>query len=289
MRNDFVRVAQIETNTQCNYSCWYCPNRYFMRPIVDLMEMDLFEYILSEIRATYMKEEFNVTAFSAYNEPTLDPFLLDRIRVMTKMGFAHLCVVNGSFLNKELVDSIVEEKLNVSEFVINLPTVDKEEAVEIIGISPRFLEKVLVRIDYLFERVRVIGIPVKILVNGTGSIDHEKRYRDVCSRFACHEYKEIRMSMLVNRAGLLESIIGGKTDRGVGKELRCNMQRFDHLYFGVKGNVYLCCHDYRQVYSFGNIIETPLKKLIEGEKRKGAMEEFKKKFCRYCSESEVEG
>lgn len=250
------------------------------------MDMDLFEYILKQIRKVYTREELNVTAFSVYNEPTLDPLFVDRLRMMTNMGFTHLCVANGSNFTKKLVDIIAEEKFNIMQFCINLPTVNKKEAGKVMGISSNYFDKVLGRLDYFFKRMHAIGVTVRILMNGNGSADHENTYLDVCKRFAYHNF-EFSMSKLVNRAGMLDHIIEGKIDRGPDKDLTCSKQYFKHLYFGIRGNIYLCCHDYNQTYSYGNIMKRPLKELIESDERKTAIKEYKKYFCRYCSESEV--
>jgi radical SAM protein with 4Fe4S-binding SPASM domain len=250
------------------------------------MDINLFEYILKEIRKTYTKEELNVTAFSVYNEPTLDPLFMDRLRMMTDMGFTHLCVTNGSNFTKKLVDTIAENKFNILQFFINLPTVSGEEARKIMGISSNYLEKVLERLDYLLKKINTTAIPVKITVNGNGSLDHKNTFLEVCKRFAYYG-TEVTMLRVINRAGMLENIIQSKIDRGPHKDLTCRKQYFEHLYFGVKGNIYLCCHDYYQTYSYGNITEKPLRKLIDSDERKNTIKEFKRNFCRYCSASEV--
>ena len=237
MEDKFIRMVQIENNTNCNYSCWFCQNRYYRRPPAKAMDMELFEHILKEVRKTYTKEEMNITSFSVYNEPTLDPLFIDRLRMMTDMGFDHLCAVNGSNMAKEMVDTIVKERFSISELRINLPTVDSAESQKIMGIPSSYHKKILSRLDYVFEKMNEIGVPVKLMVNGNGTEDHKREAYAAYDRFKHHQL-EVGMSAIMNRAGMLDHVIQGKIYHGPHDEFICGMRYFEHVYFGIKGNIF---------------------------------------------------
>ena len=67
--------------------------------------------------------------------------------------------------------------------------------------------------------------------------------------------------------------------------LRCDAGYFENLYFGVKGNVFYCCHDYHQDYSCGNINDTPLAELLESDSYYQQKQNFMQNFCRKCEQA----
>ena len=105
--------------------------------------------------------------------------------------------------------------------------------------------------------------------------------------------KNINFSMtgLIDRAGTLEGAEceTQKIDRGPidwgDQPLRCSADYFNNLYFGVKGNVFYCCHDYHQEYSCGNINETPLRELLKSDNYYKQKERFMHDFCRKCEQA----
>lgn len=245
------------------------------------MSMDLFEHILKEVRTVYTEEELNIVTFSVYNEPTLDPYLIDRLRVITDMGFTHQFVSNGSFIYKEILDTIVEEKLNVDCFRLNVPTVNLKECQKIMGINEVSLRGILKNLDYVCEEANKADIPVTIMVNGNGTMDHKNTFYEVVDRF--NKYKvNFSMTAISNRAGMLDHIIEGKIDHLYG-DLRCMMNYFDNLYFGVGGNIYVCCNDYYQEYNFGNVKDSELEDLLKSEERDNATKQYIIDWCRHCS------
>jgi len=275
------RIVQIENNTHCNYSCWFCQNRYYVRPKKRMMDMDLFEHILEEVRTVYTKEELNIVTFSVYNEPTLDPHFLDRLRMMTEMGFIHQFVSNGSHITKEMVNAIIEEELNVDCFRLNVPTINPKECQKIVGINAEYLDKILKRLDYTCDEVSKADIPISIMVNGNGTMDHKNTFYEVVDRF--NKYKvDFSMTAISNRAGMLDHIIEGKIDHLYG-HLNCRMNYFDNLYIGVDGNLYVCCNDYYQEYSFGNLQRESLKDLLESKERDGMIKKYITDWCKHCS------
>jgi radical SAM protein with 4Fe4S-binding SPASM domain len=244
------------------------------------MDMELYKTILKEVRGVFKEDELNIITFSVYNEPTLDPHLLDRIRLLTDMGYTHQFVANCSEASKEMVDTIINEKLNVTEFRINLATVNPSECQKIMGITPTYLDFVLARIAYICEKSG--DIPVRIMVNGNGTEDHKEMAMEVYETFKHYDI-QLSMSGLVNRAGMLDHIVEGKIKQPFGIGLRCRMNYFDNLYVGIKGNLYVCCNDYYQEYSYGTIGEKPLIELLESDERRKMIRSFTAKRCKQCS------
>ena len=91
-----LMIAQIETSTFCNHKCWYCQNAHYKNPEPRVMPMGLFESILKDISAAFPKTRLKTICFAAYNEPTLDPFFKDRLRMLSQHGFDYWFITNGS-------------------------------------------------------------------------------------------------------------------------------------------------------------------------------------------------
>jgi radical SAM protein with 4Fe4S-binding SPASM domain len=85
----------------------------------------------------------------------------------------------------------------------------------------------------------------------------------------------------MNRAGMLDGIAGSPVDHGTDV-LVCTAGYLKNLYVGVKGDAYLCCHDYYERYSYGNICEAPLATLRTSDRRKEMLKAFRSDFCRRC-------
>ena len=145
---------------------------------------------------------------------------------------------------------------------------------------------------YLFENSQRLNFPITVIVNGDGGEDHKQEFMKVYQKFQrCPPGINFSMTGLIDRAGTLDGAEceTQKLDRGPidwGDEpTRCSAGYFENLYFGVKGNVFYCCHDFHQEYSCGNINDTPLKELLSSEAYETQKLRFQQDFCRKCEQA----
>jgi len=272
------RIAQIENNTHCNYKCWFCPNAYDTPAPKECMNMDLFRKILLEIRSVYTPWEFNDISFATYNEPNLDDTFQEKLQLMTDMGFQYEHISNGSMVTTELTDWLIANPQNIKQFRLNIPTMDEKKWKDITGASTAVLYR--------------MNFPITVIVNGDGSQNHKEEFMKVYQKFQrCAPGINFSMTGLIDRAGTLEGahcetqeLQRGPIDWG-DQPTRCSAGYFDNLYFGVKGNVFYCCHDFHQEYSCGNINDTPLKELLSSEAYQTQKQRFQQDFCRKCEQA----
>jgi|TARA_R110000824_G_scaffold15267_1_gene64367 radical SAM protein with 4Fe4S-binding SPASM domain len=285
------RIAQIENNTNCNWRCWFCQNAHYDVPKTQYMDLDFFRHILREIRSVYTPRELNVISFSVYNEPTLDPTFKEKLQIMTDMGFNYWFLSNGSGMTKELVDFLIEYPQNIYDVRLNIPTMDEDDWKAITGTTVKMMYKQYYELCYFFERTDRLNFPITVMVNGDGSDSHKKTFLSVYEKFKRFNNLHVSMTGLVDRAEMLKGV---KTDKQSmphssvdykGKTLTCGMNYFNNLYFGIEGNVYFCCHDYFQKYSFGSVKDKPLKELIQSDERATQMARFNDDFCSKCSQA----
>ena len=285
------RLAQIENNTHCNYKCWFCPNAYDTPAPKECMELELFSHILREIRTVYAPWELNDVSFATYNEPNLDDTFTEKLQILTGMGFMYEHISNGSMITTELTDFLIQYPQNIKQFRLNIPTLDEKKWKDITGASLAVMYRMFYQLQYLFERASQLNFPIKVIVNGDGNDDHKQEFQKVYQKFQHTKNIEFSMTALIDRAGTLEGaecetqkIDIASVDWG-DQPLRCSANYFDNLYFGVKGNVFYCCHDYHQEYSCGNINETPLRELLKSDNYYKQKERFMHDFCRKCEQA----
>ena len=285
------RIAQIENNTHCNYKCWFCPNAYDNPAPKECMDLDLFAKILGEIRTVYTPLELNDISFATYNEPNLDDTFTDKLQLMTATGFMYEHISNGSMITTELTDFLIKHPQNIKQFRLNIPTLDEKKWKDITGASLAVMYRMFYQLHYLFERASQLNFGISVIVNGDGSEDHKQEFQKVYQKFQHTKNINFSMTGLIDRAGTLEGaecetqkLPTGAIDWG-DVPLRCNANYFDNLYFGVKGNVFYCCHDYHQDYSCGNINETPLLQLLNSDNYYKQKERFMHDFCRKCEQA----
>ena len=285
------RIAQIENNTHCNYKCWFCPNAYDTPAPKACMDLDLFSHILREIRTVYTPWELNDVSFATYNEPNLDETFKEKLQIMTSMGFMYEHISNGSMITTDLTDFLIKYPQNIKQFRLNIPTLDESRWKNITGASVSVMYKMFYQLDYLFTRASQLNFGITVIVNGDGSASHKEEFMKVVQKFNHHKGINLSMTGLIDRAGQLseaecetQKMASGEIDWG-DQPLRCNADYFNNLYFGIKGNVFYCCHDYHQAYSCGNIHETPLRELLNSENYQIQKQRFMKDFCRKCEQA----
>lgn len=104
-------AIEIEINSDCNLSCAYCPNAKSERTEKGLMDRDLFETIMLQLKRYDYSGRIS---YHFYNEPTLSPDL----NLFVSWTREHLpraksiLYSNGTTLNKEKIDQLYADGLD---------------------------------------------------------------------------------------------------------------------------------------------------------------------------------
>ena len=247
------------------------------------MSMDLFGHILQEILSCY-PESKPVVSFAAYNEPTFDPHLKERFGALKKAGFSFLFFSNGTNLTRDLVDFMACEKPGITDFFFNIPAFEPDEYQRLTGAPAGNMYRITENLLYLCSKKDQIGSRISINVHGDMGESHQSNHLRAKAIFNPLGI-DVLFQGLVNRAGMLDDGIPQSVDHRT-EHLLCSMRRFQDLYIGVEGNVYLCCHDYYQQYTYGNLREVPLRALLTSQARKYTVRQFRKDFCRCCIQAQ---
>ena len=272
-------IVQIEVNTRCNFRCWFCQNSQYEPSPNEVMSLDDFAVILEKIKKKY-EPRLPLISFAAYNEPLLDPYFQDRLRLMTKMGFTYWWLSNGSLLTEELLEFLVSERPLVTNFSFNMCSSDPNVLSEAVGITPIAAKRSL---DTLLKALPILdqaGFSTVIKVHGDGSENHESEYQKMVKWVQSTNAKIVKTGVM-DRAGMLVGV-GKAHQHKKSAKLICGVSNLSNHYIGVKGEVYLCCHDYYKVTSHGNIIKEEFAQIQRSFARKKSLEILDEKFCKQC-------
>lgn len=141
-------TVSVEPNNVCNSQCVMCPYHKMTRK-KEIMSMELFQKIIDDCVGCGVKK-FNL---NFYNEPFLDPFIFDRIKYLKSKGVRTQLFSNGSVLDDEKINKILESGLNDLKFSIDAATKETYEKIRI-GLV---FEKTVSNIESLVSRKKELG------------------------------------------------------------------------------------------------------------------------------------
>jgi len=269
--------ASIEITTACNHSCVYCPVSKFPQK-QKIMSLNLFEYVMKELKS--LNYHLRRISFTHYNEPLLDPFLKERIKIAMNYSFFNIVVIftNLSVMKESLIQDLQFAQRRLV-FSVNLPTANKERYFRLHGADHYPIVEENIR-----KLVRA-GFEVKINVQKNVFTRPEDQ-ESVIERF--ENLASVDIIPSDSRAGLVL-----KRARSVPKGVLagCFIKRpINHVHIGIDGEVFLCCQDFFKKYKYGSLKEMRLKKILNSEAVKkylgfiyGGKGVFPRNFiCRSC-------
>lgn len=274
-----IEHVQIDTNAYCGSKCWFCPVKYYQRPHHEIMSNELFENILTQfkngISEGYVIPNYTIW-LSSYNDVLQDRFLKNRLNLLRNYGKQFQLLTNGIGLLKN-IDILSEFEDVIHGYSVNLCAGNKEDYSKFTGNGEEVFGQIIEGLVSLYsknpDRYRQI---VTISVNGAyddpiGRIqlkynlpegDTDKQigqlrkllpYKISDARPLCDRAGLLRkVNIIDNQAGNVRSM--WKLPVGVETATGCNGgNRLDKwIHVGSNGNLYLCCQDFFEKYSYGN-------------------------------------
>lgn len=273
-------IAQIETINYCNRKCSFCFLGHFDLPEPQTMSMDLYRRVLDELLS--LGRPVDYIAFSSYGEPTLDPHFKARLREIGQRGLRYWNITNGTRLTEDLVEFfLAEPDLYARFFLINVPTIDDGLYERLAGAPAAQAQQMREGLHRLGPHLRPHNLSATLTVLGANDEAHQRQIDAITREFVDYGYTVSR-GWLNDRAGELRPFVDNNIF--VPKVGGCSDGRLDrYLHIGVKGNVYLCCHDYWQRYSYGVIGPAErLGDILAAPRRDEMVSAMTGQMCRHC-------
>jgi wyosine [tRNA(Phe)-imidazoG37] synthetase (radical SAM superfamily) len=255
-RRTHLLYVSLETCTSCNHRCPFCPVSVDPRE-KEVMSQELFESLVDQIVAVGGKGV--VVFLSNYNEPTFDPLFEERCRVLFERGLPVSILTNASHFTPDRARRL--EAMGRFRYIgINLPTLDAERYLQLHG--TRDLALVLANIDAM--RARSLAEETAIVVLGEEDEAHQKDIEAITARFAPRgwQIKPFKIRSRPSSGTYVPEPPPKKTLRGC--ELM-GSRPFEHLHITATARAVLCCQDYYEKLTIGDLKTQTVAELLGGE------------------------
>ena len=245
--------ASIETSTICNHTCSYCPVSEF--PVAhQVMDIRLFTHVMDELAG--LGRKMKRISYNHYNEPLVDPHLVERVRLSLGYDFFRKILLNTnlSILPKKLPEELQFARDRL-EFNVNLPTADPERYRQLHG------KDHYRRVEANMDRLTGAGFTVKINIQDNSLVNRADR-ESVITRFGKSVHVETIES--TSRGGLVEAVIRPYVKKEDAVLAGCLQDRpTAYVHVGVVGEVFLCCQDYFKKDQFGDLTKQSLREILD--------------------------
>jgi MoaA/NifB/PqqE/SkfB family radical SAM enzyme len=255
-RRTHLLYLSLETATSCNHRCPFCPVSVDPRER-EVMPQELFESILDQVIEAAGRSV--VVFLSNYNEPTIDPLFEERCRALFERNLPVSILTNASHLTPELAARIA--RLGRFRYVgINLPTLDPERYLKLHG--TRDLARVLSNVDAL--DARQLSQETAIVVLGDEDEDHRRDVAAIEKRFSPlgWEVRPFRIRSRPASGTFVPEPPAKKILRGC--ELM-GSRPFEHLHVTATAKAVLCCQDYYERLTIGDLKQQTVADLLGGD------------------------
>jgi Radical SAM superfamily/Iron-sulfur cluster-binding domain len=255
-RRTHLLYLSLETCTVCNHRCPFCPVSIEPRDR-EVMSQELFERVVDE--AVEAGGEGVVVFLNNYNEPSFDPFFEDRVRYLFGRKLAVSLLTNASGFTPERC--ALFESLGRFRYVgVNLPTLRPERYEKLHG--TRDLARVVANMDAMDAH----GIAEETAIVALGDEDEEHR-RDVEDLRARYEPKGwvVKPFKIRSRPDSGTYVVEPPP---IPKLRGCELmgsRPFEHLHVNATGTAVLCCQDYYEKLTVGNVKTQSVAEILGGE------------------------
>lgn len=300
-----VKNVQIDTNGTCGSKCWYCPVRYIERPSNMVMPEEGFRLILDSLVGVTPKPTIWL---AAYNDILMDPLLNSRLTDLGHYGYTVPILSNGiGLLNN--VDILHNKKNVIGSFTIDLPAGYENDYSKYTGNSGKVFNRIIEGIRVLYNKdpeyywdrinIHVNGVyddtyarnQLKVDIPIGDTARQVARLKEILPELA-HSVKDCRP--LCDRAGSLREFAidnsvmpcrgNWKLPIGATKASGCNggdrLNSWIHI--SSKGDLFLCCQDYKQETTYGNMYMDCLFNSFYSEAREAAVALALETICVKC-------
>lgn len=256
-RRTHLLYVSLETCTSCNHRCPFCPVSVSPRDR-EVMSQELFESILDQVVEVGGRR--TVVFLSNYNEPTIDPLFEERVRALFARRLPVSLLTNASNLSPERAARL--EPAGRFRYVgINLPTLDPERYQKLHG--TRDLARVLRNIDAL--AANRLSEESAIVVLGDEDDAHLRDVREIRARFEPRGWQVRPFKIRSRPASGTTFVPEPPAKRKLRGCEQTGSRPFEHLHVTATARAVLCCQDYYEKLTVGDLKTQTVAEILGGE------------------------
>ena len=308
-----IKHINIDPNGLCNAKCWFCPVAYLGNPKdnIGTMSIETMESILKQIhfgRGDFVDPNTVIVNNPIhFNETLLYPYFSDMLRLHRKYNIKMFLISNGVNLTREKTDLIKKYPDVVTQILLNVPSIEREQWSKFTGFNPKIFDKLYDNLKYANEVFPEFNMYPQILVNGIspGSKVENGGWLEVLENapfYDDNEHQRIVNKMseefpnmgvvlrnnLSDRTSVLSDLNVISNQKAIaknqkGKVIGCGFKYPDeHLFVSATGNVYLCCADFNYETVYENINNKTIKEIWQSANRQEAIKKAYSDICPGC-------
>jgi MoaA/NifB/PqqE/SkfB family radical SAM enzyme len=255
-RRTHLLYVSLETCTSCNHRCPFCPVSVSPRER-EVMSQELFESILDQVVEVGGKK--TVVFLSNYNEPTIDPLFEERVHALFARGLPVSLLTNASNLGRDRAARL-SARGRFRYVGINLPTLDPERYERLHG--TRDLARVLANIDAL--PASDLSAESAIVVLGDEDEAHRRDVEEIRARFEPRGWK-VRPFKIRSRPASGTFVPEPPAKKKLRGCEQMGSRPFEHLHVTATAKAVLCCQDYYEKLTIGDLKTQTVAQILGGE------------------------
>ena len=251
----FPNRVTIELTNRCNISCTFCHRNDFDMKLGNMTD-ELYKKIINE-----MAENLPVAMVPFFRgESLLHPHFIEYIQYAKEKGIGPIQFTsNGLLFNKDMAKKLIEAGVDFASF--SLDTIDEK----LYSVSRRHgnLKKSMENVEafaVMCKEYREKGIKTPTIQVSTVDIDeyrneqkefieYWKKYADVVRVYEEHD----------NNGRFRNKEVSDRL-QAVGARKPCRKLYTDMVIYW-DGNISLCCYDWNETHSFGNVNNMTMKEI----------------------------
>lgn len=251
-----LKYVSLEANSACNQACYFCPVSTNPRPD-HTMSLEFYEEIVRQL--SLYGSTIEAVSMVHYNEPTVDPWFLERVAILMRHGLGVGVLTNGTGLTPKRIDALAEMG-DLHYLSVNLSTLDRDQYAR--DRRADHLDVVLENLDALHGRR--IARQMDLVVLGRADEAHHAALAEVKARFEDSPF-EIKDYEVMDRAGNVP--LGLRPPSPHRRLCGCDQtgsRPVQWVHITPHGKCVLCCQDYHETYVIGDLRENTLDEVLSG-------------------------
>lgn len=246
----------VELTSCCNYKCIMCPNKDLKKEDQGFMDFDLYKKIVDESRDFIF--EINL---AHRGESLMHPQLIEAIAYAEKNRIFTRLHTNGSLLTEDISRKIIRTKLDRLSFSFDGYDKETYEKIRKGGNFDKTLENIVHFLEIKKEAHSKKPITALEVINFNQK--HKEESSEAKKRFHC-QFKNLPLNSIVfkemhNWAGQIEK-------ERLGKKYTVCPFPWNALIIYWDGAVLPCTQDFFGDFIVGNVKDSSLKKIWNGDK-----------------------
>lgn len=244
------KVCIIEVSRYCNFQCFICPHKSMKMEEQGNMSLELFKKIVDDTC-----QFIEVYQLYWMGEPFLNKSIMEMIHYLREKSTASIMVsTNGSLLTERLCDEILQSGIN--KIIIDIDTGDSEQIYDSIRIGGNY-PKLIKNVKYLISQNKTNKTEIILqFLHLKANTEQLYLFKELWKDTAC----TLRVDWIDTWANQMPELkdLAVEISPYVNEERKACSDLWFRATINHKGQVNLCCHDYKGLYVFGDLNENSL-------------------------------